>query len=154
MLNNNHVQIVMGIIRAINEDKKLKGFKFRSEEELKVTEKKIISFVNFYNKIINFLVNNKISIFIKEAFYLLFGIPYPEYLFSNDEGDYLVDYQKGKTEEGKTIVEFRTTPELKFALDVSKMWFWKKYYIRYIVNKTAKEYGRSQFRFKRMLTYN
>jgi hypothetical protein len=143
----------MGIIKAVNEDKKLKGFKFKSEEELKVTEKKIISFVNFWNKIENFLVNNKVSIFIKEAFYLLFGVPYPEYLFSDNEGDYLVDYQKGKTEEDKTIVEFRTTPELRFALDVSKMWFWKKYYIRYVVNKTAKEYGRGTFRFKRILTY-
>lgn len=152
MLNNGHVQIVMGVVRAINEDKKLKGFRFKSEEELKTIEKKIISFVNFYNKIVNFLVNNKISIFIKEAFYL-FGVPYPEYLFSDDEGDYLVDYKKGKTEDRKTIVEFRTTPELKYALDLSKMWFWKKYYVRYVVNKTAKEYGRGLFRFRRILTY-
>ena len=90
MLNNNHVQITMGIIRVINDDKKLKGFKFRSEEELKITEKKIISFVNFYNKIVNFLVNNKVSMFIKEAFYSLFGVPYPEYIYNNNLNDYIV----------------------------------------------------------------
>ena len=154
MLNNNHVQIMMGIIRAINEDKKLKGFKFRSEEELKVTEKKIISFINFYNKIVNFLVNNRVSIFIKEAFYSL-SFPYQEHLFSDEEMDYLVDYKKGKTEDGKVIVEFRTTPELKYALDISKMIIFKKYYIKYVVNKTSKAYGRKGgFRFKRFLIYN
>lgn len=154
MLNNNHVQIMMGIIRAINEDKKLKGFKFRSEEELKVTEKKIISFINFYNKIVNFLVNNRVSIFIKEAFYLL-NSPYQEYLFSDEQGDYLVDYQKGKTENGKTIVEFRTTHDMKYALNISKFIFFKKYYIKHIINRTSKECGRNgDFRFKKFLIYN
>lgn len=153
MLNNNHVQIFMSAVRIDNENKKTKGRKFMSEESLKLMENEIISFVNYWNKIENFLVNNKISILIKEAFYLLFGVPYPEYLFSNEDNDYVVDLQKGKTEDGKIIVEFRTTPDVKYALNVSKMWFWKKYYIKYVVNKTAKEYGRSTFRFKRILTY-
>lgn len=154
MLNSNYTKLIMSALNAINEDKKMRGFKFKSPEEILETEKKIISIVNKWNKIVNFFVNNRISIWIKEAFYVLAGVPYPEYLFSDTEGDYLVDYQKGKTEEGKVIVEFRTTPELKYALDVSKMWFWKKYYIRHVVNKTAKEYGRGSFRFKRILTYN
>lgn len=153
MLNNNHVQIVMGIIRAINEDKKLKGFKFRSEEELKATEKKIISFVNFYNKIINFLVNNKISIFIKEAFYSL-RVPYPEYLYNDDVNDYVVRYTKGKTEDGKPMVEVSTTPDLKYALDVSKMNYFKKKYMIYAINKTWKmNNGEGEYRTKRILTY-
>lgn len=155
MLNNNHVQILMGVIRAINEDKKLNGFRFRSKEELKLTEKKIVSFVNFYNKALNFLLNNRVSILIKEAFYSLFGVPYPEYLYNTEIGDYVVRYTKGRTEDGKPMVEVSTTPELKYALDVSKMNYFKKRYMIYAINKTWKlNGGEGEYRIKRILTYN
>lgn len=165
MLNNNHVQIVMGIIRAINEDKKLKGFKFRSEEELKVTEKKVISFVNFYNKIVNFLVNNKVSIFIKEAFYKLIRVPYPEYLYNDKLNDYLAHYSQGWVEGYYTVMGFRlnapvlvsqisTTPELKRAADFSKMSWIKKRIILSGVNRACKQNNlEGSYRFKRILTY-
>lgn len=154
MLSNNHVQIVMGVIGVANEARKSKGKKFLSGDEMLVVEKKVIYYVNKYNRFENFIVNNKVSIFIKELFYrTLIGVPYPEYLFSDNENDYLVDYKKGKTKEGKVIVEFTTSPTYKFALDVSKMWVFKKYYIKYIINKTSKEYKRGTFRFKRILIY-
>ncbi len=165
MLNNNHVQIVMGIIRAINEDKKLKGFKFRSEEELKVTEKKIISFVNFYNKIINFLVNNKVSIFIKEAFYW-FGVPYPEYVYNDALNEYIVSYGQGWMQGYYTVLgvkinapvlvsEASSTPDFSRALDVSKYPIWKKKYLLFMINKTymKSENPNGKYRLKRILTY-
>ena len=114
----------------------------------------LIKIQNRVNKVTNTIVNNPISNCIKEAFYSL-NFPYQEYLFSDDGEDYLVDYKKGKTEDGKIIVEFRTTPELKYALDVSKMIIFKKYYVKYVINRTSKEYGRrGDFRFKRYLIYN
>jgi len=166
MLNNNHVQIMMGIIRAINEDKKLKGFKFRSEEELKVTEKKIISFINFYNKIVNFLVNNRVSIFIKEAFYSLFGVPYPEYFYNDDLNDYIVSYNQGwmlgyykilgiRINAPVLVSEASSTPDLNRALDVSKYSVWKKKYLLFMINKTymKSENPNGKYRLKRILTY-
>ncbi len=115
--------------------------------------KRMINLENRVNKVKDLILNNKVSNTIKEAFYS-FKTPYPEYLFSDGGEDYLVEYKKGKTEDNKVIVEFKTTPDPKFALDISKVFIFKKYYIRYIINKTSKEYGRSSdFRFKRFLTY-
>ena len=92
MLSNNHVQIVMGVIGVANEARKSKGKKFLSSDEMLVVEKKVIYYVNKYNIFENFIVNNEVSIFIKELFYrTLIGVPYPEYLFSDNENDYLVD---------------------------------------------------------------
>lgn len=154
MLLNSHVQILMGIVGVANENRKSKGKKFLSTEELLLVEKKIISCVNKYNRFENFIVNNKVSIFIKELFYLLFGVPYPEFLFNDEENDYITFYQKGKTEDGNTVVEFRTSPDVRYAVNVSKFWFGKKYYMKYAVNKTSKMYGRNgSYRFKRILTY-
>lgn len=154
MINNNHIKIVMGFLGAINEDKKLKGFKYKTEEEMWATEKTFISIANKWNTIENFFVNNKVSIFIKEAFYSLFGVPYPEYLYNAEANDYVVRYTKGRTEDGKPMVEVSTTPELKYALDVSKMNYLKKRYMIYAINKTWKiNSGEGEYRTKRILTY-
>lgn len=155
MINNNHIKMIMGFIGAVNEDKKLKGFKYKTEEEMWATEKVFISIANKWNKIENFFINNRVSIFIKEAFYSLFGVPYPEYLYNPEVKDYVVRYTKGRTEDGKPMVEVSTTPELKYALDVSKMNYLKKRYMIYAINKTWKiNGGESEYRIKRILTYN
>lgn len=153
MLNNNHLKIVMGFFGAINEDKKLRGFNFKSPEEMLLVEKKIISLFNWWNKIENFFVNNRVSIWIKEEFYS-FRVPYPEYLYNDDAKDYVVRYTKGRTEDGKPMVEVSTTPELKYALDVSKMNYFKKRYMIYAINKTWEmNSGEGEYRTKRILTY-
>jgi len=155
MINNNHIKIIMGLIGAINEDKKLKGFKYKNEEEMWATEKTFISIANKWNTVENFFVNNKVSIFIKEAFYSLFGVSYPEYLYNSVANDYVVRYTKGRTEDGKPMVEVSTTPDLKYALDVSKMNYLKKRYMIYAINKTWKmNSGEGEYRTKRVLTYN
>ena len=137
MLNGNHVKIVMGVFGAINEDKKSRGYAYKTEEEMWDLEKKIISVINKWNTIENFLVNNKVSIFIKESFYSLFGVPYPEYLYNAEAN------------------EVSTTPELKYALDVSKMNYFKKRYMIYAINKTWKmNSGGGEYKTKRVLTYN
>lgn len=154
MINNNHIKIIMGFIGAINEDKKLKGFRYKTEDEMLATEKIFISMANRWNKIENFLVNNKVSILINETFYLLFGVPYPEYLYNAEVKDYVVRYTKGRTEDGKPMVEVSTTPDLKYALDVSKMNYFKKKYMIYAINKTWKmNGGEGEYRIKRILTY-
>lgn len=153
MINNNHIKIAMGFLGAINEDKKLKGFKYKAEEEMLETEKLFISMANRWNKIENFFINNRVSIFIKEAFYSL-RVPYPEYIYNDDVNDYVVRYTKGRTEDGKPMVEVSTTPELKYALDVSKINYFKKRYMIYAINKTWKmNSGEGEYRTKRILTY-
>lgn len=153
MINNNHIKIIMGFIGAINEDKKLKGFRYKTEEEMLATEKIFISMANRWNAVENFLVNNKVSIFIKEAFYSL-RVPYPEYLYNAEANDYVVRYTKGRTEDGKPMVEVSTTPDLKYALDVSKINYFKKKYMIYAINKTWKmNNGEGEYRTKRILTY-
>ena len=144
----------MGIFGAINEDKKSRGYAYKTEEEMWDLEKKIISVINKWNTIENFLVNNKVSIFIKESFYSLFGVPYPEYFYNAESNDYVVRYTKGRTQDGKPMVEVSTTPELKYALDVSKMNYFKKRYMIYAINKTWKmNSGEGEYRTKRILTY-
>ena len=108
MLNNNHVQTAMGIIGIVNEDKKLRGFKYLNEEEMMAVEKKIISFVNKYNRIENFFVNNSVSIFIKELFYSLFGVPYPEFLYNDATGEYVVRYNQGLSDQHLYIFRIKT----------------------------------------------
>jgi len=115
----------------------------------------LIKIQNKVNKVLNVIVNNPISNWIKEAFYSAFGVPYPEYMFNPVQNDYVVRYVKGKSEDGKPMVEVSTTPDLKYALDVSKMWIWKKKYMLYAVNKTWKlNEGEGEYRFKRVLTYD
>lgn len=165
MLNNNHLKILMGFFGAINEDKKLKGFKFKSPEEMILVEKKIISVFNWWNRIENFFVNNRVSIWIKEAFYGLMGTPYPEYLYNDKLNDYLAHYSQGWSEGYYTVMGLRlnapvlvsqisTTPELKRAADFSKMSWIKKRLILSGVNKACKQNNlEGLYRFKRILTY-
>lgn len=115
----------------------------------------IIKAQNALNKVMNAIVNNPLSNWIKETFYLLFGVPYPEYLYNPEAKDYVVRYLKGKTEDGKPLVEVSTTPDIKYALDVSKVAFYKKRYMLYAINKTWKlQGGEGEYRFKRILTYD
>lgn len=165
MLNDSHVQIIMGLIKAINEDKKLRGFNFKTKEEILIIEKKVISIVNRWNKIENFFVNNSVSIFIKEAFYKLMGTPYPEYLYNDKLNDYLAHYSQGWAEGYYMVMGFRlnapvlvsqisTTPELSRAHDFSKMNWIKKRIILGGVNKACKQNNlEGSYRFKRILTY-
>lgn len=126
MLNNNHVQMFMSFIRIKNEEKKSKGKVFRTPDELKEVEHNVIQFVNFYNKIVNFFRNNKFSLWIKEAFYSLFGTPYPEFLYNKERNDYINFLQYGQTEDKRPFTEFRVTSDVEYAIDFSKYWFWKK----------------------------
>jgi hypothetical protein len=109
--------------------------------------------MTFY-KVINWIVNNPLSNLIKETFYFIFGIPYPEYIYNDSTSEYVVSYIKGRNEDGETVVEFKTTPEVEYALDTSQMWFWKKRRMLHGVNKTWGIYnGDGVYRFKRILTY-
>lgn len=155
MLNNNHVNIFMGVLGAINENKKQRGKKYKSQEDMLKVESRIIYYINIWNKAESYLINNSVSIFIKETFYSLFGVPYPEYVYNAESNDYVVRYTKGRTEDGKPMVEVSTTPELKYALDVSKMNYFKKRYMIYAINKTWKlNGGDGEYRTKRILTYS
>lgn len=165
MLNANHVKIVMGIISVVNEDKKKRGYKFKTDEEIIAVEKKIISFVNKWNKVENFFVNNKISIFIKEKFYNIFGTKYPEYLYNNILEDYLSAYSQGWVKGYYTIFGIRvnapvlvsqisTSPEITRAIDISKFNFIKRFFMIYGLKKAVIQNGISgEYRVKRVITY-
>ena len=155
MLNNNHVQLIMSIVGIVNDDKKSRGFKYLTDEEIKSVEKNIISIFNKYNRIENFFVNNPVTIFIKESFYYLFGFPYPEYLYNKESNDYVVFYKKGKNEDRKVMVEVTTTPDISRALDISKIFFVKREYMIYAINKTWKlSGGDGEYKKKRVIIYN
>lgn len=125
----------------------------------------IISIQNKVNKVVNAILNNKFSNFIKECFYQLFGVPYPEYLYNDLTGDYVVSYTQGRSEQSYyfysiktpfklTMGELRTTPDTKWALDISKYNVIKKKYLIYAINRTLREAGgQGVFRVKRILTY-
>lgn len=125
----------------------------------------VIRIVNLYNKIYNFLYNNRFMNAIKELFYQLLGVPYPEYMYNDLVNDYVVSFTKGKAEEfyyvfgiktpfRKTLVEVKTSPNMKYALDISKYNIVRKKYTFYIVNRTLKEFGGDGiYRTKRILTY-
>ena len=164
MLSNNHVQIVMGVIGAANEVRKSKGKKFLSNDEILAVEKKIISYVNRYNKIENFIVNNKVSIFIKELFYLV-KVPYPEFLYNDATGEYVIRYSQGLSDQYLHILgvktpfrlvmgELSTTQDVKWAIDISNYNVFKKKYMMWAINKTFRQVGgEGNFRTKRILTY-
>ena len=164
MLSNNHVQIVMGVIALANEPRKSKGKKFLSNDEMLAVEKKIISYVNRYNKIENFIVNNKVSIFIKELFYLV-KVPYPEFLYNDATGEYVVRYSQGLSDQYLHILgvktpfrlvmgELSTTQDVKWAIDISNYNVFKKKYMMWAINKTFRQVGgEGNFRTKRILTY-
>ena len=163
MIGNSHIQIVMNLIRITNERKKLAGKKFKDELELREIESNFIRFANFYNRIINFFVNNRASLWIKEVFYSMI-IPYPEFLYDDFEGYYFKSISKSYITKNRLLrlirlilkselvvveVSLATSPD--HALDTSKIGAIKKRLIKRDVNKFFR--GEKIFRFKRILEY-
>ena len=165
MLNGNHVKFVMGIIGILNEDKKKRGYKFKTDEEILAIEKKVISLVNKWNSIENFFINNKISLFIKEKFQNIFGTKYPEYLYNDILDDYLSAYSQGWVKGYYTIFGVRvnapvlvsqisTSPEVTRAIDISKLNFIKRFFMISGLKKAVIQNGISgEYRIKRVITY-
>lgn len=148
MINKYHTDIAMGFVEMWHHNK---GKPLTAEEKMKI-EKKLIGFSNKWNSIENKIVNNRLSNWIKELFYQLFGVPYPEYLYNEKMNDYVVAYSQGFVPttlnfKGFSIpfigfaTEISTTPEQKFALNVAKLWVLKRNYIKSMVNKSWKKYG-------------
>jgi hypothetical protein len=127
---------------------------------------KVIKTRNFVNKQVNKVVNNPLSNWLKEVAYQVGGVPYPEFLChkSDDEYEYLRLFVKDYPTKNlvlrwirlllrKELFEVRVqlTSSSEFAMDVSKLWLWKKIQLKNYVNKFFR--GDKVFRFRRILTY-
>lgn len=124
--------------------------------------------VNHWNRFISKILNNRLSAWIKELFYVLFGMPYSEYLcwdnlMDSGEVGYVREVRKTYQTENiilrwfrllfnLEIVNFETdlASDPKFALDVSKLGLIKKLQLRKDVNRA---FNTKEFKFKRVLTY-
>jgi len=160
MLGNEHLQILMQAIKLYNtkRGRRLTG------EETKEIQDKIINFFNKYNKVVNFIINNRLSLWIKETFYYFFGTPYPEYFYCKKDDVYLRKFEKTYPTKNivlrviklllkKELYEVRlgTASASSRALDVSKMFFVRKRVLLKDVNKFFN--GEKEFKLKRIITY-
>lgn len=156
----------MGIVNYLNTDRKNKGKSFFNKSELEKIEKSFISFSNKYNFVINFFVNNRMFLSAKDFLSNIFGTSYPEFLYNSQTNEYLVDltlkystkniflrWIKILRDTEHTEAEMRTTPNRNYALDTSKIPFWRKKSLRNNANRAWSFNGNGKFEYKRILEY-
>ncbi len=106
---------------------------------------------NFTQKIWNAIYNNRVANEIKEIFYRLFGVPYPEYIYTDDleGGNYIYKITPENPKIGEEV-RIMVTDNIGYAIDVSKWSMFKK---NRMLNNLNKSFGGARFIFKRVLTY-
>ncbi len=164
MIGNNHIQVVMNILKIINESKKKKGKKFYSIARLMNIESKLIKIGNYINSIENKIINNRFSNWLKEFFNS--GFDYPLYMFTdqakNEVGEsvslYVYTLHDGTIENkddpdfGKHYTDISVTEYIKYAMDFKNCGYFEKKKLLKKANIILKNNGQEyEVRWKRVL---
>ncbi len=145
MIDNNYIQVALGLLRIIS---KTVGYRISRDEMWKI-EKGLINLANKYNGLINFFVNSKFSNWLKEFGYNLFGVPYPEFMYSDQLEQYIARLPE-KPKIGEEI-EIELCDISTYAQDFSHLNYFKKKKLLKLVNQTFDKM--TVFRYRRILEY-
>ena len=150
MLNNDHVQFATGLLKLI---------RVKRDNVMKV-EALLIRFANGYNKIVNLIVNNRLSNWLKEVLWI--NTNYPVFLYSDLTDEYVGEFRKEYQVKSfwKRLVlmnklqdvEMVLTTSSKYAEDFQGLWRFQKKSLLRDVNKFFND-GSRVFRFRRILEY-